>query len=121
MGRDAFMRALEVLKSDRGMPHMQSEPYVEPAAEELWQSCFGVPGARDNAADPCRTCPQVDACSTISALVLRSVHLTTGTTDPIAARKRASGRARTAKHRASKRASLAATSAAASSREALPA
>lgn len=82
------------------------QEYSTPEAHEFYQSCFGIPGVDVSDASSCGSCPHFTICGAARAEALERVEMATGSTDPIAEKKKADTRKRVAKHRARKKALL---------------
>jgi hypothetical protein len=65
-------------------------------------SCFGLPGAPDTRGG-CSKCPMFNPCLEVEAFVCKKVAEKLGSEDPVRSRRKAQGRKRTARFRASKR------------------
>jgi hypothetical protein len=100
IGAERFLEELHSLRDDgKAFPFVRS-PKPPVTSDMLWQSCFGVPHAYLADCEPCLQCPQAKACQRLSEHVLATVKRSTGTTDPVGARKREQVRIRVARHRA---------------------
>lgn len=75
------------------------EPVPEHTSATLWQSCFGVPGARDPYSAPCSGCPQSAGCEGLSQRITRLVEQRCGTRFPADDRQRAAARDRKRRQR----------------------
>lgn len=74
--------------------------YEEPETFGLLQSCLGLPAVDRAISDMCNMCSQADLCGRVRDEVASRLVANHGTEDPILAKKRANGRAYTAKSRA---------------------
>lgn len=99
VGRARLIRRIGMMRDLPGFDASVgiTTPTLEKGA--LWQSCFALPHARDDASSICQQCPQAGACRTLSTYVESQVVKQHGTTDPIGARRREKSRARTQKSR----------------------
>lgn len=99
-GDDAWEQAVQSLTDEHRFRPATSFKYAKICDADMWQSCFGVPNARDPQKAPCSWCPQSAQCERIGRFVLNRIAAQTGEQDPIAAAKRRSGRNRVEKFRA---------------------
>lgn len=77
--------------------------YSLPKAQEFYQSCFGIPGVDASDALTCGCCPHFATCDAARTEALERVKAATGSTNPIAEKRKADMRKRVAKHRARKK------------------
>ena len=82
------------------------QEYPQPKAHEFYQSCFGIPGVDASDALTCGSCPHFKICGAARTEALQRVEAVTGSTNPIAEKRKADTRKRVARHRAKKKALL---------------
>lgn len=73
------------LKDEKDAGHLVKQQCEKIEPEELWQSCYGVPGAQKAGNLACAACPQAAACSSLADRVLAAVKQRTGFDDPVRA------------------------------------
>lgn len=103
IGSERFIDELRSVKIHRRSFPFASAASVNITAEQLWQSCFGVPHAYSEVAEPCSECPQSAGCQRLAQVVLERVVRRCGTADPVTERERQKTRNRVRKHRAKKK------------------
>ena len=65
------------------LPEVTQAPPHRVNDVNLWQSCFGLPGARQPGSSPCSSCPQSARCAALGELVTRKVSAVGLGPDPV--------------------------------------
>ncbi|MDX0356755.1 hypothetical protein GOL49_14700 [Sinorhizobium medicae] len=73
------------LKDEKDAGLLVKQPCEKIEPEELWQSCYGVPGAQEAGNLVCGGCPQAAGCRELADRVLAEVKQRTGFGDPVRA------------------------------------
>lgn len=100
-GKYALLQAVRSLKNRRAP--LATEPLVALNPIDLWQSCFGIPYARDPLASPCDTCPAHNNCQKVSNHVTKKIQDMYGTETPVDSLVRQQERNRQRKSRAKRK------------------
>lgn len=103
---DALDKAERSAQRDLEDGLCEVQEYSQPEAHEFYQSCFGIPGVDASDALTCGRCPHFEICGAARTEALQRVGAATGSTDPIAEKKKTDTRKRVARHRARKKALL---------------
>jgi hypothetical protein len=103
-GQEPWQQTVDRLEEEYQARPVTPMVYQTISYSDKWQSCFGVPNARDPETAPCSICPQSSDCKKIGLSVLRHLEKRGGAADPALALKRMRGRERTRKSRARNRA-----------------
>ena len=98
-----FLEACRSARDNKATYLSDREELAKPMKAELWQGCFGVPGARDATGAPCASCRQYAGCEDMASIVTLQLVESVGTSDPWLEKRRAGSRVRTAKSRAKKK------------------
>lgn len=102
LGEEALRRAVEALERDWDLDGYRPHVYDDLKPGELLQSCYGVPGAQDDAR-LCGACPDAASCSASAASVLARLRAETGSENPLEDHRKQKQRERTARCRARKK------------------